>query len=85
MTIGFNTIRVEKDEGKFFKNIKQNSDFQFIHSFKTKNFNSLDSYSYCNYGENFLAAFSIGNIFGTQFHPEKSQSNGAIILKNFLN
>tara|TARA_B100001123_G_C15259723_1_gene1006106 strand:+ start:371 stop:985 length:615 start_codon:yes stop_codon:yes gene_type:complete len=83
--IGFNTITVEKDEGKFFRNIKQNSDFYFVHSFKTKNFDSLDSYSCCNYGENFVAAFSKGNIFGTQFHPEKSQSNGAIILKNFLN
>jgi glutamine amidotransferase len=38
----------------------------------------------CNYGTEFLAAFEYGNICGTQFHPEKSQTNGLVLLKNFL-
>ena len=38
----------------------------------------------CNYGEPFLSAFEYGNICGTQFHPEKSQTNGLQLLKNFL-
>ncbi len=82
--VGFNSASIVRDDGGFFKNIKQNSDFYFVHSFKTKNTENLESYSFCNYGENFLAAFKKGNIYGTQFHPEKSQSNGALILRNFL-
>jgi glutamine amidotransferase len=39
----------------------------------------------CNYGTDFLAAFEAKNICGTQFHPEKSQTNGLILFKNFLN
>jgi len=38
-----------------------------------------------NYGKDFIAAVSLGNIFGSQFHPEKSQSTGIKILTNFLN
>ena len=41
-------------------------------------------YATCNYGIKFLAAFKKKNIYGTQFHPEKSQTNGIKILKNFL-
>ena len=37
-----------------------------------------------NYGINFLSSFNYDNIFATQFHPEKSQSNGIKLLKNFL-
>jgi imidazoleglycerol phosphate synthase glutamine amidotransferase subunit HisH len=37
-----------------------------------------------NYGIEFMSAYENGNIFATQFHPEKSQSNGLQVLKNFL-
>jgi len=42
------------------------------------------SYATCKYSVEFLAAYQIGNICGAQFHPEKSQTNGLIMLKNFI-
>ena len=38
----------------------------------------------CNYGMDFLASYESENIFATQFHPEKSQTNGLNLLNNFL-
>lgn len=38
----------------------------------------------CMYGAEFLAAYEQDNVYATQFHPEKSQTNGLLLLKNFL-
>ena len=43
----------------------------------------LKKYFTTNYGIDFLSSFNIENIFATQFHPEKSQKNGLMLLKNF--
>jgi glutamine amidotransferase len=83
--VGFNQIKIVTNKKKFFDNIKDNADFYFIHSYKL-DANPKINYDYatCKYGKNFLAAFNHENIFGTQFHPEKSQSNGLTLLYNFL-
>jgi imidazole glycerol-phosphate synthase subunit HisH len=81
--VGFNAVKFNNDN-IFFKDIKDGSDFYFVHSFRMKPKNLNKDFATCNYGLDFLAAFKKNNIFGTQFHPEKSQINGIKIIKNFL-
>ena len=58
--------------------------FYFVHSYRFINKPLNGSNSTCHYGQGFIATYHKENIFGTQFHPEKSQSNGLILLKNFF-
>jgi len=67
-----------------FSGIDQLSDFYFLHSFHV----SVEQncrIATARHGINFVAALEVDNIFGTQFHPEKSQTNGLRLLKNFVN
>lgn len=59
--------------------------FYFIHSYFFECFNSSDILTTTEYGETFTSSVQHNNIFGTQFHPEKSHSNGIQLLKNFYN
>ncbi|MCR6570874.1 imidazole glycerol phosphate synthase subunit HisH [Campylobacter insulaenigrae] len=71
-------------ESILFKDIKDCSDFYFVHSYYVKCNESIES-SFCNYEFNFCASFEKDNIFATQFHPEKSQKLGLKLLENFAN
>ena len=82
--VGFNQVKIEKDSF-LFKNINDNSDFYFDHSFRVIQNNNLQNFQTCEYGTRFVASFEKDNIYGTQFHPEKSQSNGLTLMYNFLN
>jgi glutamine amidotransferase len=57
--------------------------FYFVHSFFVVCRESRDVAASCEYGTSFTAAIEKGNIFATQFHPEKSQDNGIQLLQNF--
>ena len=81
--IGFNTVEFKKNNG-LFKDLEQSEDFYFVHSYRMMVENMDCNFGLCDYGEKFIAAFENDNIFGTQFHPEKSQTNGLKIIKNFL-
>jgi glutamine amidotransferase len=83
--IGFNEVEIPTKGNILFDGIKNNSDFYFLHSYKLNDLN-IDGYkALCTYGgERFIAAYEYNNIFATQFHPEKSQTNGLILFKNFL-
>ena len=81
--VGFNSVNYDKND-VLFKNLKTNNDFYFVHSYRFINKPLSGSISTCNYGQEFIATYHKENIFGTQFHPEKSQSNGLILLKNFF-
>ncbi len=81
--VGWNNIHKEKDS-ILFKNIKDNTDFYFVHSyyFNVKNKNEIStSVKFMN--KKITASIEKNNIFGVQFHPEKSLDNGLKILKNF--
>jgi glutamine amidotransferase len=81
--VGFNEVYFEKNN-IFFEGIKNKSDFYFDHSYKVSLFSNEINPVLTEYGENFLSAFNSKNIFGAQFHPEKSQSNGLLIIQNFI-
>ncbi len=82
--VGFNQIKIRKNKNFFFDNISSGSDFYFVHSYKISCKKFKFDYCSCSYSGDFLAAFNLKNIYGTQFHPEKSQSNGLTILYNYL-
>ena len=82
--VGFNSIKIKSNNDLFY-GVKDGSDFYFNHSYFLKNNNQKYVTSTCMNNNDFVSSYCKDNIYGTQFHPEKSQSNGLIILKNFLN
>lgn len=80
--IGFNQVKKNKNS-ILFREIEDESDFYFVHSYRIES--SVDiRQSFCEYEEKFVASFEKDNIFGVQFHPEISQTNGLKLLDNFL-
>ncbi len=82
--IGFSSV-VNNGKGTLFKGIETSADFYFVHSYRILPNKILGQMAFCKYGENFLAAYENNNIFAVQFHPEKSQTNGLMLLNNFIN
>lgn len=81
--IGFNNVSFGPGS-TLGKGIEHNSDFYFVHSYHIREENLSGVKGVCNYGIDFLAAYEEKNIFATQFHPEKSQTNGLNLLNNFI-
>ena len=81
--IGFNKAQMPSAEG-FFSGFNSSADFYFVHSYRMLPDGLQGNKAICNYGVDFLAAYQSENIFGAQFHPEKSQTNGLALLQNFL-
>lgn len=80
--IGWNNIKIEKNS-PLTKGFKNRQDFYFVHSFVFRPKRKQDVIAYTTYGENFCSIIGYENIFGVQFHPEKSQKAGIILLQNF--
>lgn len=81
--IGFNQVTTSS-QGRLFRGIGTTADFYFVHAYRLLAAGAPGELGLCRYGIDFLAAFEYQNIFATQFHPEKSQTNGLRILSNFL-
>ena len=81
--IGFNSVHSNPDS-RLFHRLSSVAEFYFVHSYRMLPDNLRGQAAICHYGSPFLAAYEHDNIFATQFHPEKSQSNGLLLLKNFL-
>lgn len=64
-------------------NLPQDSRFYFVHSYYVQADHPENSVLKCHYGIDFDAGVQMGNIFGAQFHPEKSHKFGMQLLKNF--
>ena len=80
---GWNTISIEK-ESPLMNDIPENSEFYFVHSYYMKANDPADVLNYTEYGTRFVSAISKGNIYGFQYHPEKSHDIGLKLLKIFL-
>ena len=82
--MGWNELKIENDS-KVFKDVNNKDHAYFIHSYEFTPKDKKNVSLTTNYGEDIIAAVSSENIFGSQFHPEKSQNTGIKILTNFLN
>lgn len=76
--------QVKQKSHPLWEGIPQNSRFYFVHSYFVKPNNELDTIASTDYPQSFSSALAKDNIFAVQFHPEKSQTVGLQLLKNFL-
>lgn len=81
--IGWNDVHVSASH-RITQGFMHGPIFYFVHSYHVVPEDSAVIAGTCDYGVNFAAIVEKGNIFGAQFHPEKSHSDGMQILKNFL-
>jgi len=82
--IGWNELNIIK-ESRIFKDIKNNSHMYFVHSYELIPEDRSVVSATTEYSSNIVCSIEKENIFGTQFHPEKSDQIGLKIIDNFIN
>jgi glutamine amidotransferase len=80
--MGWNSAIIQK-ENKLLNSVNNEELFYFVHSYHIKCSDKNDVLTYTTYGYKFASSIQKENIYGTQFHPEKSHSAGLRILQNF--
>jgi len=81
--IGWNGVR-SKRASPLLQGLEDNPDFYFVHSYAARLVNEHHTVATTNYGSDFCSVLQHDNIYGVQFHPEKSQRAGIKLAKNFL-
>lgn len=81
--MGWNDVKANANH-PLFKGLEQEAVFYFLHSFYFKCLNQEHSISTTDYGIEFSSSVQSGNVYGIQFHPEKSHSFGEKLLENFV-
>ena len=82
--IGWNQLNIVKDS-KIFDGLENNSHMYFVHSYEFIPEDKNVITGTTDYSTNIICAVEKDNIFGTQFHPEKSDNSGLKIINNFIN
>lgn len=82
--VGWNEILFKKHDSRLLTMVQEKTHYYFDHTYELICEDDLVT-SIFQYGKSIVASIEFENIFGTQFHPEKSQNNGLRILRGFLN
>ena len=82
--MGWNDVRIDTSS-ILFKSIPSHAEFYFVHSYHYSSVAESIKTGTTNYYYDFVSCFEKDNMFGTQFHPEKSQDAGMQLLMNFVN
>ena len=83
--MGWNQLNLKQNKCPLFKNIPDQAEVYFCHSYFVKPKDKSVTATITDYGTEFTSSIAHNNIFGVQFHPEKSQTIGLTFLKNFVN
>ena len=83
--MGWNQLKILRRKSKIFSSIKEGENFYFVHSYHVIPEDKKIISSTTNYGIKIVSSIEYRNIYGFQFHPEKSSTIGLKILKNFWN
>lgn len=81
--VGWNEISI-KNDNEIINGINDNTDFYFVHSYHFKVDDETNIIATTDYASGIVSIVNKDNIYGTQFHPEKSQKAGFKVIKNFL-
>ena len=81
--MGWNKVKQIRDH-PLWKDVPDNSRFYFVHSYYVHTSDKIKITGTTSYGNEIISCLAEGNIFATQFHPEKSQKVGLTLLRNFL-
>ena len=81
--VGWNQLLARRADG-FVEGLQDGSFVYFVHSYRPEGTEAADVAAACDHGGEFPAIVQRGNVWGCQFHPEKSSENGRLLLSNFL-